>query len=142
MDYLEYKGYKGSVEYSKEDNCLFGKVQGLPKALILYEGQTSKTCPCDSMKKLLLLLALILLPLAVSAVNLIDGIYYNLNSDTKTAEVVKYLSKKYSGDFVIPSSVTVEGIKYKVTSVGASAFTGCSDLTSITIPNSVTTIFL
>lgn len=92
------------------------------------------------MKKSLLLLALILLPLAVSAVNLIDGIYYNLNSDTKTAEVVKYLSKKYSGDFVIPSSVTVEGIKYKVTSVGASAFTGCSDLTSITIPSSVTTI--
>ena len=40
MDYLEYKGYKGSVEYSKEDNCLFGKVQGLNKALILYEGQT------------------------------------------------------------------------------------------------------
>ena len=40
MDYLEYKGYKGSVEYSKQDNCLFGKVQGLSKALILYEGQT------------------------------------------------------------------------------------------------------
>ena len=38
--YLEYKGYKGSVEYSKEDNCLFGKVQGMSKALILYEGQT------------------------------------------------------------------------------------------------------
>ena len=40
MDYLEYKGYKGNVEYSKEDNCLFGKVQGMSKALILYEGQT------------------------------------------------------------------------------------------------------
>ena len=40
MDYLEYKGYMGSVEYSKEDNCLFGKVQGMSKALILYEGQT------------------------------------------------------------------------------------------------------
>lgn len=40
MDFLEYKGYKGSVEYSKEDNCLFGKVQGMSKALILYEGQT------------------------------------------------------------------------------------------------------
>ena len=40
MDYLEYKGYKGSVEYIKEDNCLFGKVQGMSKALILYEGQT------------------------------------------------------------------------------------------------------
>jgi hypothetical protein len=24
MDFLEHKGYKGSVEYSKEDNCLFG----------------------------------------------------------------------------------------------------------------------
>ena len=40
MDYLEYKGYKGSVEYSKEDNCLFGKVQGLSKEMITYEGQT------------------------------------------------------------------------------------------------------
>ena len=40
MDYLEYKGYKGSVEYSKEDNCLFGKVQGMSKDLITYEGQT------------------------------------------------------------------------------------------------------
>ena len=40
MDYLEYKGYKGSIEYSKEDNCLFGKVQGISKALILYEGQS------------------------------------------------------------------------------------------------------
>ena len=38
--FLEYKGYKGSVEYSKEDNCLFGKVQGMSKALILYEGNT------------------------------------------------------------------------------------------------------
>ena len=41
MDYLEYKGYKGSVEYSKDDNCLCGKVLGLgTKVLILYEGNT------------------------------------------------------------------------------------------------------
>lgn len=40
MDYLEYKGYKGSVEYSKEDNCLFGKVQGLRRNLITYEGSS------------------------------------------------------------------------------------------------------
>ncbi len=40
MDYLEYKGYKGSVEYSKVDNCLFGKVLGMSKDLILYEGNT------------------------------------------------------------------------------------------------------
>jgi len=29
MDYLDYKGYKGSVEYSRDDNCLVGKVQGM-----------------------------------------------------------------------------------------------------------------
>ena len=40
MNYLEYKGYKGSVEYSREDNCLVGKVQGMGKDLIAYEGQT------------------------------------------------------------------------------------------------------
>lgn len=40
MDYLEYKGYKGSVEYSKADNYLFGKVLGMSKDLILYEGNT------------------------------------------------------------------------------------------------------
>lgn len=40
MDFLEYKGYKGTVEYSKEDDCLFGKVIGMSKDLILYEGNT------------------------------------------------------------------------------------------------------
>lgn len=41
MDYLEYKGYKGSVEQaSKADNCLCGKVLGMSKDLILYEGNT------------------------------------------------------------------------------------------------------
>ena len=42
MDYLEYKGYKGSVEYSKEDDCLVGKVIGMHKDLIVYEGNTLK----------------------------------------------------------------------------------------------------
>lgn len=37
---LKYKGYTGSVEYSDEDNCLFGKVQGLRGTLISYEGTT------------------------------------------------------------------------------------------------------
>ena len=40
MDFLEYKGYKGSVEYSLLDDCLHGKVQGIRKSLILYEGRT------------------------------------------------------------------------------------------------------
>lgn len=40
MGQLKYKGYTGSVEYSEEDNCLFGKVQGLSGTLISYEGTT------------------------------------------------------------------------------------------------------
>lgn len=42
MEQLEYKGYSGSVEYSEEDNCLFGKVLGLTKDCIIYEGETIK----------------------------------------------------------------------------------------------------
>lgn len=40
MGYLKYKGYTGSVEYSQEDGCLFGKVQGLHGTLISYEGDS------------------------------------------------------------------------------------------------------
>ena len=35
-----YKGYTGSVEYSEQDNCLYGKVQGLVGAGITYEGHS------------------------------------------------------------------------------------------------------
>ena len=40
MGLLKYKGYTGSVEFSDEDNCLFGKVLGLHGTLISYEGST------------------------------------------------------------------------------------------------------
>ena len=36
---LSYKNYNGTVEYSKEDNCLFGKVVGI-KSLLSYEGDS------------------------------------------------------------------------------------------------------
>ena len=41
MDKLEYKGYYGSIEFSKEDDCLFGMVLGMPNNLISYEGATT-----------------------------------------------------------------------------------------------------
>ena len=40
MNYLEYKGYLGSVEYSSEDDILFGKIIGLQNSSISYEGNT------------------------------------------------------------------------------------------------------
>ena len=47
MDKLEYKGYYGSIEYSKEDDCLFGKVSGMPNNLISYEGNTATELYAD-----------------------------------------------------------------------------------------------
>lgn len=38
-DLLVYKNYNGTVEYSKEDRCLFGKVIGI-KSLLSYEGNS------------------------------------------------------------------------------------------------------
>jgi predicted HicB family RNase H-like nuclease len=40
MGNLEYKGYYGSIEYSKEDKCLYGRVLGMTKDCITYEGNT------------------------------------------------------------------------------------------------------
>ena len=39
MGLLKYNGYTGSVDYSEEDNCLYGKVLGMSKDMITYEGQ-------------------------------------------------------------------------------------------------------
>ena len=93
------------------------------------------------MKKQLLFLVLMLLPMLASADPVeIDGIYYNLISkDKKIAEVTKN-TNGYFGEVVIPASVTYEGVEYCVTSIDVRAFSFCSGLTSITIPNSVTSI--
>jgi predicted HicB family RNase H-like nuclease len=37
-NFMTYKGYKGSIEFSRKDNCYFGTIQGI-KSLISYEGQ-------------------------------------------------------------------------------------------------------
>ena len=39
MKNLEYKGYTGSIEYSPDDNTLYGRVLGI-RSLISYEGKT------------------------------------------------------------------------------------------------------
>ena len=73
----------------------------------------------------------------------VDGIYYNLISKGKIAEVTYrelYDYNNYKGDITIPSSIKVNDTEYSVTSVGNSAFEDCISLTSITIPNSVTSI--
>ena len=66
----------------------------------------------------------------------LNGIRYRLNT-SKTAEVLK---NDYSGEIVIPETVTYNNITYKVTSLGESCFKGCSNLTSINLPSSITSL--
>ncbi len=47
MGNLKYKGYVGSVDYSEQDNVLFGKVLGMSKDAITYEGQTLDELKAD-----------------------------------------------------------------------------------------------
>ena len=37
---LSYKGYYGSIEFSLEDDCLFGSLIGLENGAMTYEGDT------------------------------------------------------------------------------------------------------
>lgn len=84
---------------------------------------------------------MMLLPLLANAEAVeINGIYYNLSIETKTAEVTNYYKNTYSGEIVIPESVIYEGTSYSVTSIRYLAFAYSSGLTSIEIPSSVTSI--
>ena len=90
------------------------------------------------MKKSLFTILLALLPLLASADAVeINGICYNLVKKAKTAEVTY---SRYSGKVVIPKTVTYEGVKYSVTSIGVQAFYNCSGLTSVTVGGNVTSI--
>lgn len=72
----------------------------------------------------------------------VGGVYYRviLGNDMKpttNVEVVKG-DDKYAGDIVIPSSITVNKNEYTVTRIGQDAFYDCKSVTSISLPNSIT----
>ncbi len=98
------------------------------------------------MKKLFLASVFALLSLCANAYDLeVDGIYYNITGD-KTVEVVRsWAPEGFTGDIIIPNSIKKtydwgEIIEFSVTSINEQAFINCSGLTSIRLPEGVTSI--
>ena len=104
------------------------------------------------MKNQLLFLVLMMMPLVASAHDIEvqngDGvtIYYNYTNDNTELAVTfrgtssSSYTNEYMYNVVIPEEVTYMNRTRKVTGIGDDAFRNCSGLTSITIPNSVTSI--
>ena len=67
-------------------------------------------------------------------------IYYNFINDSTELEVTYKNTqyRSYIGNIVIPEEVTYNNTKYNVTTIGDDAFYESFLLTSVTIPNSVT----
>ena len=75
-----------------------------------------------------------------------DIVFKILSTNDRTCEITfkgstyDEVEDEYTGNIVIPEKITFIGEEYTVTSIAANAFSGCTGLTSITIPNSVTSI--
>ncbi|MCQ2606682.1 MAG: leucine-rich repeat domain-containing protein [Bacteroidales bacterium] len=91
------------------------------------------------MKHFITLAFTALLSISALAQTKIDGIYYNLDDEARTATVTYKLGDEYKGEIVIPGSV-LAGNHYVVTEIGESAFNYCKNLTSVTLPSTITTI--
>lgn len=71
----------------------------------------------------------------------IDGLNYKLDSETKTAILILKTNGKYAGDIVVPEKIKgTDGAEYSVVTLGAECFNACYNLSSVTIPSTVTVI--
>ena len=69
----------------------------------------------------------------------VDGIYYSIHTDNKTVSVISG-PNKYRGYITIPNTVVYEGKTYTVSAIGHGAFSGCDDLTSVIMGDSIISI--
>ena len=77
---------------------------------------------------------------SATAAFIADGITYAVVPGTEDRCEVIAGDEPYSGDIVIPSTLTYDYRTYTVSAIGVYAFFNCSSLTSITIPETVTSI--
>ena len=92
-------------------------------------------------KGFVMLVVLMLMTTSSAMAEVIDGLRYVLDPETKTATLLPKREGKYSGDIIIPEKVKGnDGVEYIVVSLVDKCFQDCSGLTSITIPSSVTSL--
>ena len=70
----------------------------------------------------------------------VDGLYYKITDQDSNIVAVTGRADNNLTTADIPKAVTFYYREYRVTSIGKGAFSGCTGLTSVTIPNSVTSI--
>ena len=71
----------------------------------------------------------------------VNGLKYLVTSvSPSTVEVYKIDGSKPTGELNIPATITIVGTEFSVTSIAQSVFSGCSDLTTVNIPDGVTSI--
>ncbi|MBR6445958.1 MAG: leucine-rich repeat domain-containing protein [Prevotella sp.] len=71
----------------------------------------------------------------------VDGIWYNITPKSQWAEVTRESSSQYYvGNVTIPEEFEYEGNRYTVIRIGVDTFSYSTDMTSVSIPKSVTTI--
>ncbi|MDR0682503.1 MAG: InlB B-repeat-containing protein [Dysgonamonadaceae bacterium] len=104
------------------------------------------------MKKILTfvfaILCLLLVPKTAQAYDFTaDGVFYNINADVPTTVSVTFdgdepgsVAGEYSGDVIIPATVSNGDDTYTITSIGARAMFECSGVTSVTLPATLTSL--
>lgn len=94
-------------------------------------------------QKLCVFMAMLCTLISASAYDFeVDGIYYDISSeaDKEVSVTNDFGIPSYSGVVNIPAFVKYNGNVYKVTSVEDSAFEGCKNLTSISLPESIVSL--
>lgn len=111
------------------------------------KGRTGDSLSAHSSFKSLMVFVVIMLMTASSAMaqeakfEMIDGLRFLLEPDTKTASLMPKKNGEYFGEIVVPEKVkSSDGVEYSVASLVDRCFYNCSGLTSITLPSSVTSL--
>ena len=74
----------------------------------------------------------------MSGIVKIDGLKYRLDDASNEAVIEK--ENRWKGELTIPSEVSYGGLTYQVTGMKPHAFSGCTTLTRISLPSTISTI--